>query len=537
MIKQIFLDFIKQYPKYFIINCILMLLVPINEIGISKLYGRLFESIQNNTFTLNHFYIILFVMIFLQIGYCFQDYFNAVQTTQFSNFCKMLFLRRTFEKYTYNHSLEEPNVTESVDKILRTQHILKNYYSQYFSYFIPICLQLLITLSYFAYIDKYIGLISFVLVFIFLSFIMNSKNVCENDSRDYQMSKLHEGIGDVLNNFISVHKQQTINFEISKLNKIFQNYQKLHISTTKCTIKYRIFLSSIIIISLILFVRRTYALAKMKTLSNSTFYSIFMILANMISNILYMIDLHRNMVFDYGLIKNSGFMLEMNQINYTCNTKQTNKDAILEVNHLYYKYPGKNTYTIQDLSFHVNEGETLAITGHIGSGKSTLLKIILKLKQPNSGDIFVKSKCIHDYNIKEYFTIVSYMPQNCTLFNRSIVDNIIYNNRDITEQHVKYILKKYNLMKHFGQGLDVPSKTLSGGQRQLIWFLRIYFQNPEIIILDEPTASLDLETKQLFVELLGTFFKEKTKIIVTHDHYLLKYVSRVVDIKKINKIK
>ena len=81
----------------------------------------------------------------------------------------------------------------------------------------------------------------------------------------------------------------------------------------------------------------------------------------------------------------------------------------------------------------------------------------------------------------------------------------------------------------------MSSVSLSGGQRQLVWFLRIYFKNPDLIILDEPTASLDKETKDLFVHLMKTLLADKTIMIITHDHYLLQFITRAVDISKINK--
>ena len=107
----------------------------------------------------------------------------------------------------------------------------------------------------------------------------------------------------------------------------------------------------------------------------------------------------------------------------------------------------------------------------------------------------------------------------------------MYDNVELTEQEIMYTIKKYNLMKHFKNGLNIGTDSLSGGQRQLVWFLRIYFKNPELIILDEPTASLDKETKDLFVYLMNTMLKDKTIVIITHDQYLLKFVTRAEDIK------
>ena len=535
MIYDTFISFIKSHPKFFLTNCVLMLLVPINEVFLSRLYGRLFDAIQKNTFTMNHFYVILGTMVFLQIGFSFNDYFNSKQMTEFQQFCKVRFLKTVFDKLKNNNIEPEPG--EVLAKILRTQHILADWYSKVFSYLIPIGLQLLITTIYFFKIDVYLGTFLIVLLSIFITFLSNTNNLCNGNNvvLDEKYTKLNQNIGDVLVNYLSVHKEQTLTSEINILKKDFKDYQKYHNETILCSIKYRLLLSSVIITFLALFVTRCYKLLKTKKIPNAVFYSVFMILANLISNMVYMVDMHRDMIFDWGLIKNSGFDVENMTplLPYKCNTK-LDKKAIIELKDVDFRY--KTKYIIKDLSLAVYPKERLAITGHIGSGKSTLMKILLRLVNPEKGGLYLHQQCISEIGIKKYFSKVGFMPQNSLLFKRSIVENIMYDNKAISEQEILYTLKKYDITKHFKNGLDISTDSLSGGQRQLVWFLRIYFKNPDVILLDEPTASLDKETKDLFIHLMNTMMKDKTIIIITHDQYLLDFVTRVVDINQINHV-
>lgn len=509
-----------------------MLLVPINEVFLSRLYGKLFDSIQKNTFTMNHFYVILGTMVFLQIGFAYSDYFNSKQMTEFQQYCKTKFVSLVFEKFENNKV--EPNPGDALSKILRTQHILADWYSKVFSYLVPISLQLIITVVYLTSIDLPLGVYLFVLLCIFACFLMNSTNLCNKNNvlLDEQSSKIHDGIGDLLTNYLSVYKEQSLNLELNILNKDFKTYKQFHNETILCTIKYRLMLSTIIIIFITLFVKRCYKLLKNNQIKNAIFYSVFMILANLISNMVYMIDMHRDMIFDWGLIKNSGFdkIEEMSIVKYDCKKHQLDNSAVLEIKDLYYKFPSKKHYTLSNINLKVMPKERLAVTGHIGSGKSTLMKLILKLLYPEKGTIVINQKCIYDMGVKDYFKMVGFMPQNCLLFKRSIIENIMYDNVALTEKDIIDVIKKYHLMKHFKNGLNVGTESLSGGQRQLVWFLRIYFKNPEIILLDEPTASLDKETKDLFVHLMQTMLKDKTIIIITHDPYLLQFVTRAVDI-------
>lgn len=538
MLFDFFAGFIKLHPKFFIINCLLMFLVPINEVFMSRLYGRLFDAIQKNTFTINHFNIILATMVFLQLGFAFSDFFNSKQMTLFQEFCKDKFVRIVFEKFEKNK--DEPKPHDVLNKILRTQHILADWYSKIFGYLIPISIQICITIYYFYSIDTKLSLYIFCLVSIFAMFLYNTTNMCNsnNDKMDKNLTKAHDEMGDILVNYFSVYKEQKLTYELKNLSNIFKNYRKYHNETIKCTIKYRLLLSTTIIIFVSLFVRRCYNLLKNKKIENVVFYSVFMILANLISNIVYMIDIHRDMIFDWGLIKNSGFekpIETMRQIAHKClDSKNFNNNAVLQIDNLSFKYKSKSEYTILNLNLTVMPKERIAITGHIGSGKSTLMKIILKMLYPTRGSIFLKNTCIYNIGTREYFKRVGFMPQNCILFKRSIIDNILYDNSTKKESDVLDVIKKYDLEKHFKNGMNISSDTLSGGQRQLVWFLRIYFKDPELIILDEPTASLDIETKDLFIHLMNTLLNEKTIIIITHDTYLLNHVTREENIFKLS---
>jgi ABC-type multidrug transport system fused ATPase/permease subunit len=471
-------------------------------------------------------------MIFLQIGFAYSDFFNSKQMTEFQQYCKTKFVELVFEKFKNNKV--EPNPNDVMSKILRTQHILADWYSKIFSYVVPISLQLIITTVYLLSIDVQLGIYLFVLLCIFASFIFNSNNICNknNELLDEQSTKINDGIGDIITNYLSVYKEQSLNLEMNILKNDFKKYKTYHNETILCTIKYRLMLSTVIIIFITLFVKRCYKLLKTNQIQNAIFYSVFMILANLISNMVYMIDMHRDMVFDWGLIKNSGFdkIDKMPVIKYDCTNPVIDKDAVLEIKNLYYKFESKNHYTLSNINLKVMPKERLAVTGHIGSGKSTLMKIILRLLYPEKGTILLKQKCVYDMGVKEYFKMVGFMPQNCLLFKRSILENIMYSNKSLVEEDIMKVIKKHNLLKHFKNGLNVGTDSLSGGQRQLVWFLRIYFKNPEVILLDEPTASLDKETKDLFIHLMNTMLKDKTIIIITHDQYLLKFVSRAVDI-------
>ena len=112
-----------------------------------------------------------------------------------------------------------------------------------------------------------------------------------------------------------------------------------------------------------------------------------------------MIDMHRDMIFDWGLIKKFGLEKSINEIKLTTHkcdkTNTLDTDAVLEIVDLSFRYKGKSHNTLTHLNLKVMPGERVAITGHIGSGKSTLMKLILKMLYPTEGSIYLKKTCIY----------------------------------------------------------------------------------------------------------------------------------------------
>ena len=178
-------------------------------------------------------------------------------------------------------------------------------------------------------------------------------------------------------------------------------------------------------------------------------------------------------------------------------------------------------------------GKATAVLGDIGSGKSTLISLLLGFQSPDSGHIYLNGV---PYDLIEPSVLrkhIFLLPQTPFLMNRSVFDNICYGvdtfrEAPVTREEVVSLVASLglgNFIERVG-GLDAPAgvrgSNLSGGQRQIVWILKLFLAEPDIAVLDEPTASLDPETKATVARLVVQAMRSnhRTVILSTHDKVL-----------------
>lgn len=202
-----------------------------------------------------------------------------------------------------------------------------------------------------------------------------------------------------------------------------------------------------------------------------------------------------------------------------------------------YPIPGTpaSIKVIDNISMQIERGEHVAIIGNIGSGKSTLLKLIARLYQPKSGQMSIDGVDVMQVDPADWRTAVGYVGQDCRLFFGSMRENVMIGNPSATTTHFLRIAKMTGLDQiaaRHPMGFDMPvgeqGQLLSGGQRQLVALARCLLLDPKIILMDEPTSSMDALTEARFIDQLQKAITDQTLIIVTHRFSLLKLVDRLM---------
>lgn len=194
---------------------------------------------------------------------------------------------------------------------------------------------------------------------------------------------------------------------------------------------------------------------------------------------------------------------------------------------------------LHNINLEIKKGEKVALVGETGSGKTTIISLLLGFYQPTSGEIFIDDLPFSNIPKSVIRRLISYVPQEIILFPGSVLDNLRLFNPEISEEEVIEATKRvkiYERILEFPEGFNTNilerGINLSLGERQLLSFARAMVFEPEIIILDEATSSVDPHTELLIQEGLFELWKGKTAIVIAHRLATIKNVDRIIVIHK-----
>ena len=207
----------------------------------------------------------------------------------------------------------------------------------------------------------------------------------------------------------------------------------------------------------------------------------------------------------------------------------------IEFKDVTFSYPGSEMPSLVDVSFRIKPGEKVAILGRVGSGKSTLQKLAMGLFQPSEGAVLIDGIDLRQLDPAEYRKQVGYMPQDLTLFHGTLRDNIVIAHPYASDSDVLKAAEQANLLEFvnrhpqgFGMTISERGDSLSGGQRRCVALARAVLGEPPVVLMDEPTGSMDHSTEVAVKSSLAAFIAGRTWIVVTHRNSLLEMVDRII---------
>jgi len=351
--------------------------------------------------------------------------------------------------------------------------------------------------------------------------------------------KIHEEIEDTLSNLISVYTSRKTTFEKNRISRYNVNVYKSQQELMRCNNRYRMLYTIFFAISFIVLNFYSIYIYTNNKITIETLIAIIIINYSLLGSFMnlyhdtrYFIDIKGRLNLFNEFIEKLPKLIKEQKLKLKTITKIEFKNV-----NFYYN---KDTHIINNLNLTINKSDVIGLVGSIGSGKTTLCNLLVRLKLVNSGEILLNNVNINSINIDNIRSLISFIPQHPKLFNRTLYENLVYGtNKKISENEIYTILEKINIPTIYKKFKSMMHKKvgkhgshLSGGQRQIVWLIRSVMRNSKVIILDEPTAALDEDSKVEIIKFIKLFAKNKILILITHDSDLLKYVNRIITLEK-----
>ncbi len=205
---------------------------------------------------------------------------------------------------------------------------------------------------------------------------------------------------------------------------------------------------------------------------------------------------------------------------------------------VYFRYHDQQPWVLDDISFTLHKGKTIALVGSSGSGKSTLADLLPRFYDINAGEIYLDDIPLKEYSIRDLRSLLGIVSQEAILFHDTIYNNIVFGKEGVTPEQVEQAARMANAhefimeTEHGYQTVIGDRGTkLSGGQRQRITIARAFLSDPQILIFDEATSALDAESERLVQAAMETLLEDRTAIIIAHRLSTIQHVDEILVIK------
>jgi ABC-type transport system involved in cytochrome bd biosynthesis, fused ATPase and permease components len=196
--------------------------------------------------------------------------------------------------------------------------------------------------------------------------------------------------------------------------------------------------------------------------------------------------------------------------------------AKLQFNDISFSYPNQPFAVLNHFSLTIEAGKHIGLIGKTGCGKSTLLNLVTRTWDPTSGNIFINDTPINQLDEPTLRKVIAVVPQVITIFSDTLRKNLLIGDPKASDQQLIDVLQQVELSKLLSteHGLDLPlgqgGRSLSGGEIRRIGIARALLHDSPLVLMDEPTESLDQQTEQQIIQLIKQTCQNKTLLMVTH---------------------
>lgn len=536
--QTLMLEFIKNNKGLFFTYLLLLLVQPVRDVLMPHMVGKLYTTIKKNKPLNGILLTIIGLVIVIQVLYVVGDYVEIKLYPILNKFIRESMMAHIFSTRETNYN--DIEIGAIITKIIKLPSIMYNYVDQWRSSYIPGIITLIFATCYFIWVDKILGLSLLVILIVFAYNLYRSFYTCKDLAlkREETFSTMFGDVDDVLRNMMTIMSFNKIDDEFQRLDEYQKIYTDYTENTFKCSLTPKYIIIPLMLSYVVFMCLYCYRNVKSSNLETGTFISLLIIIFVVMGVVFSMLSSCKELYMRWGVIQSSLQVFEQCQSLRIPYNLPANIDTGIQIQDIVYQYNSKTDQrkVFDGLNLNLRFNEITLIVGEIGSGKSTLINLLLKYQIPESGEIFLNGVPYKDIDHHKLRQTIVYLPQSPILLNRTVYENIVYGlGKTVTKEAVESVMKDLGLqgfLEGLPKGIDSPTgvhgSRLSGGQRQIVWIIKAVLLNPQIIVMDEPTASVDDSTKSTIHYLLEKVMSGRTVIMITHDPYLLRFANRVI---------
>lgn len=535
-VKSLMFEFIKKHKLLLVAYIIVLITIPIQDVGIPHVIGKLLESLRTKNISYKYIYVLVGLIVLIQAGHAINDLIEIKIFPLFQKFMCTKILNYIFDMSSVN--LQDILTGKILSIMAHAPRTMYNYMDVWRTDVIPQIVVFTVVLLYISSINRQLGLVVLFVIAVYYMCAFSTIYNCNESSRirEEYLIKVNEEVDDILTNVVGIMNANQKPEELKKLDTYYDNYQKYGEISMKCTMRYKFVLIPIMLVSLVAFITIGYNAVLKDKMKLEGFIVSVMIFLYVFNSIIRTINDVRDTAIRGGMVKEHLKIFEsMKESDANSSPVSAQfRDRYIYFDKVNFSYGTKQI--LKNFSLEIKRGEKLLIIGQIGSGKTTILKMLMRYANPSSGHLYYMGIPFDSIPRKQVRYKIGYIPQNPILLNRTLFENITYGSKGVTKEQVMGLIKSLSLDNIFNenrldQHVGKHGSRLSGGQRQVVWILRVLVQNPEILLMDEPTSAIDKDTKAFIDRLFELVMKNRTVVIVSHDEYMSKLCDRTIKLE------
>lgn len=537
-------DFFKQNVTLCLLHLLLYVFVPIRDILLPIQFTRLLDAIQKRQSCATVFRslgLVVAIIVIVHLLDFTSDFIDTKLLPRLQSFVRHRALQNILDRH--EDSIQDIETGELNTRLIKLPTVITSLFERVSIFVVPhiilhICVfvNMCINVDWFCAAYAAIATITVYIVTIATPYRCNDVAM----KRDKAFAKLHEEIDDSMRNLYSIYGGNQQSNELQRLSRVADEYNELYGKTMLCSFRLRSLTYPVVTIFLLVFMLRVNHLSVSRVYSTPKIASLFLVGMILVNSFMGLDDQVKSVVYEMGVLQSNADLIpskseRKKRIHHPVSLPSY-YNAAIGMSNVQFSYPGSKDVILNNFDLHVHFGERLVIVGDVGSGKSTILKILMRYSPPSQGRVYFDGRYMDEIPTCEMRSSIAYVPQTPILFNRTVFENMVYGNPSKpSEQDVRDYLESSGLhffLDKLHTKIGKNGSSLSGGQRQLLWCVRVMMSNPRVILMDEPTSSMDRNSKRLLFNMIQRLINANpstTLIAVTHDSEFLSIASRIFD--------